>query len=91
VPDILANAGGVAVSYLEWVQNFQNFYWDEEEINHRLTGIMKQSFADVWEYAQAQAVPMRLGALMLAVDKVADAVQQRGIWPKVQREGSRLR
>lgn len=80
-PDILANAGGVAVSYLEWVQNLQNFYWDEEEINQRLTSIMKQSFAGVWDYAQAQAVPMRLGAMMLAVDKVAEAVQQRGIWP----------
>ncbi|MGE5602000.1 MAG: Glu/Leu/Phe/Val family dehydrogenase [Nitrososphaerales archaeon] len=81
VPDILANAGGVAVSYLEWVQNLQNFYWDEDEINQRLTGFLKQSFAGVWDYARAQAVPMRLGALMLAVDKVAEAVQQRGIWP----------
>ncbi len=81
VPDILANAGGVAVSYLEWVQNLQNFYWEEDEINQRLTSIMKQSFAGVWDYAQAQDVPMRLGALMLAVDKVAEAVQQRGIWP----------
>ena len=52
VPDILANAGGVAVSYLEWVQNLQNFYWEEDEINQRLTGIMKQSFAGVWDYAQ---------------------------------------
>ena len=81
VPDILANAGGVAVSYLEWVQNLQNFYWEEEEINQRLTGIMKQSFAGVWDYSKAQGVPMRLGAMMLAVDKVAEAVQQRGIWP----------
>jgi glutamate dehydrogenase (NAD(P)+) len=81
VPDILANAGGVAVSYLEWVQNLQNFYWDEDEINHRLTGIMKQSFAGVWDFAKAQMVPLRMGALMLAVDKVAEAVQQRGIWP----------
>jgi glutamate dehydrogenase (NAD(P)+) len=81
VPDILANAGGVVVSYLEWVQNLQNFYWEEDEINQRLTSIMKQSFADVWDYARAQAVPMRLGAMMLAVDKVAEAVQQRGIWP----------
>ncbi len=81
VPDILANAGGVATSYLEWVQNLQNFYWDEEEVNQRLTGIMKGSFNNVWDYSQAQAVPMRMGAMMLAVDKVAAVVQQRGIWP----------
>lgn len=81
VPDILANAGGVTVSYLEWVQDLQNFYWDEDVVNQRLTGIMKRSFAEVWDYARAQAVPLRLGALMLALGKVAEAVQQRGIWP----------
>ena len=81
VPDILANAGGVATSYLEWVQNLTYFYWDEDEVNQRLTGIMKGSFAGVWDYSKAQGVPMRLGAMMLAVDKVAGAAQQRGIWP----------
>ena len=81
VPDILANAGGVAISYLEWVQDLQNFYWEEEEVNQRLTGIMKGSFNNVWDYSKAQAAPMRMGAMMLAVDMVAEAVQQRGIWP----------
>lgn len=81
VPDILANAGGVAASYLEWVQNLQNFYWEEDEINQRLTSIMKRSFAGVWDFSLAQPVPMRLGAMMLAVAKVAETAQQRGIWP----------
>lgn len=81
VPDILANAGGVAVSYLEWVQDLQNFFWEEEEVNRQLTSIMTRSFRDVWNFAEAQDVPLRLGAMMLAVDKVAEAVQARGIWP----------
>jgi len=81
VPDILANAGGVATSYLEWVQNLQNFYWEEDEVNQRLTSIMKRSFAGVWDFSRAQPVPMRLGAMMLAVSKVAETAQQRGIWP----------
>jgi glutamate dehydrogenase (NAD(P)+) len=81
VPDILANAGGVVVSYLEWVQDLQNFFWEEEEVNRQLNTIMVHSFRDVWDFSQAQDVPLRLGALMLAVDKVAEAVQARGIWP----------
>lgn len=81
VPDILANAGGVAVSYLEWVQDLQNFFWEEDEVNRQLNAIMVRSFREVWDFAQAQDVPLRQGALMLAVDKVAEAVQARGIWP----------
>lgn len=81
VPDILANAGGVVVSYLEWVQDLQNFFWEEEEVNQQLTNIMVRSFREVWGYSEAQEVPLRLGALMLAVDKVAEAVRSRGIWP----------
>jgi glutamate dehydrogenase (NAD(P)+) len=81
VPDILANAGGVVVSYLEWVQDLQNFFWEEEEVNHQLNAIMVRSFREVWDFSLAQDVPLRLGALMMAVDKVADAVQVRGIWP----------
>jgi glutamate dehydrogenase/leucine dehydrogenase len=80
VPDILANAGGVVVSYLEWVQDLQNFFWEEDEVNQQLNSIMVHSFRDVWDFSQAQGVPMRQGALMLAVDKVAEAVQARGIW-----------
>ncbi len=81
VPDILANAGGVAVSYLEWVQDLQNFFWNEDEVNRQLQAIMIQSFRAVWDFSQAHDVPMRLGAYMVAVDKVADALQARGIWP----------
>lgn len=81
VPDILANAGGVVVSYLEWVQDLQNFFWEEEEVNRNLNSLMVRSFREVWGFSEAQAVPLRMGAQMLAVDKVAEAVQARGVWP----------
>jgi glutamate dehydrogenase (NAD(P)+) len=81
VPDILANAGGVAVSYLEWVQDLQRFFWEEDEVNRQLHAIMVRSFREIWDFSEAQGVPLRLGALMVAVDKVAEAVQARGIWP----------
>jgi glutamate dehydrogenase (NAD(P)+) len=81
VPDILANAGGVVVSYLEWVQDLQVFFWDESEVNAKLQRIMVDSFRDVWEFSQAQQVPLRLGACMRAVDKVASAVRERGVFP----------
>jgi glutamate dehydrogenase (NAD(P)+) len=81
VPDILANAGGVVVSYLEWVQDLQSFFWNEDEVNHQLNAIMVHSFKEVWDYSEAQGVPLRLGAAMLAVDRVASVVQARGIFP----------
>lgn len=81
VPDILANAGGVIVSYFEWVQNLQFFFWGEKEVNHNLERIMVQSFENVWEVSHEQQVPLRLGAYMMAVDKVARAVRDRGIFP----------
>jgi glutamate dehydrogenase (NAD(P)+) len=81
VPDILANAGGVIVSYFEWVQDLQNYFWDEDEVNSRLKKIMVRSFGEVWDFSQAQRVPMRLGANMLAVGRVAEAVSTRGIFP----------
>lgn len=81
VPDILANAGGVVVSYFEWVQDLQFYFWDEDEVNKNLKRIMTKSFAKVWDYSQEQGVPMRMGAYMLAVDKVANAVQERGMFP----------
>jgi glutamate dehydrogenase (NAD(P)+) len=81
VPDILANAGGVVVSYLEWVQDLQHFFWEEDEVNRHLKSIMERSFREVWDFSRAQEVPMRTGAVMLAVGKVAEAVQARGIWP----------
>ncbi|MFC2030641.1 Glu/Leu/Phe/Val dehydrogenase [Chloroflexota bacterium] len=81
VPDILANAGGVIVSYFEWVQDLQNFFWEEEEVNSRLECIMVRSFKEVWDFCQEKRVPLRLGANMLAVSRVAGAVQTRGIFP----------
>jgi glutamate dehydrogenase (NAD(P)+) len=81
VPDILANAGGVIVSYFEWVQDLQNFFWEEEEVNRRLERIMVRSFGEVWDFSQKRAVPLRLGASMLAVSRVAESVQARGIFP----------
>jgi glutamate dehydrogenase (NAD(P)+) len=81
VPDILANAGGVVVSYFEWVQDLQCFFWDEEEVNQNLERIMTRSFRQVWDFSQEQSVPMRLGAYMLAVERVANAVISRGVFP----------
>jgi glutamate dehydrogenase (NAD(P)+) len=81
VPDILANAGGVVVSYFEWVQDMQCFFWEEAEVNRQLERIMVQSAQKVWALSQDQGVPMRLGAYMLAVNEVAATVQMRGIFP----------
>jgi glutamate dehydrogenase (NAD(P)+) len=81
VPDILANAGGVVVSYFEWVQDLQYYFWNEEEVNRNLENIMVRSFNQVWDYSQAQKVPLRMGAYMLAVEKVASAIQNRGMFP----------
>ena len=81
VPDIVANAGGVTVSYFEWVQDIQYFFWSEEDINQKLEKIMVKSFDDVFHYAEAQKVPMRLAANMLAISRVAEALADRGIFP----------
>ncbi len=81
VPDILANAGGVTVSYFEWVQDLQSFFWDEDEINHRLKLVMDASFNAVNERAQAHKIPLRLAANILAIERVAEATRLRGIYP----------
>lgn len=81
VPDILANAGGVVVSYFEWVQDLQCFFWDEAEVNRNLKRIMVRSFKEVWDFSRQQKVGLRLGAYMMAVDRVASAVRSRGIFP----------
>ena len=81
VPDILANAGGVTVSYFEWVQGLQSFFWDEDDINHRLERIMVSSFDQVYELAQERAISLRLAAYLVAVRRVADASLTRGIYP----------
>jgi glutamate dehydrogenase (NAD(P)+) len=81
IPDVLANAGGVTVSYFEWVQDLQSFFWDEHEINHRLKLVMDASFNAVNERAQAHKIPLRLAANILAIERVAEATRLRGIYP----------
>ena len=81
VPDILANAGGVTVSYFEWVQGLQEFFWSEEEINERLERIMQRSFSSVLDLALKHGVALRTAAYMVAVKRVADATLMRGIYP----------
>ena len=81
VPDILCNAGGVTVSYFEWVQGLQFFFWSEREINVKLREIMTRSFEDVLNKAQQKTVSMRLAALILAIERVAAATRLRGIYP----------
>ena len=81
LPDILANAGGVTVSYFEWVQDLQELFWDEDEVNRRLQKIMVKAFEDVYRTATIYDVDLRTGAYILAVDRVATATKVRGIWP----------
>jgi glutamate dehydrogenase len=79
VPDILANAGGVVVSYFEWVQNMHNYYWSLDVVNERLEQIMVRSFEDVWNYSEKYQVDLRTGAFMLGINRVADALRIKGI------------
>ncbi|MEA4884621.1 MAG: Glu/Leu/Phe/Val dehydrogenase [Clostridia bacterium] len=81
VPDILANGGGVVVSYFEWVQNLQNYYWSEQEVNTKLDAIMTKSFAEVWNFSRQKNLSMRTGAYVLSVAKVAEVIRMRSIFP----------
>jgi glutamate dehydrogenase (NAD(P)+) len=81
VPDILANAGGVVVSYFEWVQNLQAFFWEEDDINRRLEDLMRRAYDTVQDVAVSKQVTLRQAAYSLAVGKVAEATQVRGIYP----------
>jgi len=81
VPDVLANAGGVVVSYFEWVQGLQSFFWSEEEVNSQLHAVIDNAFHEVLEVSQREKVDMRTASYMLAVGRVAKAMALRGIYP----------
>src|SRR5882724_4399876 len=80
IPDILGNAGGVTVSYFEWVQDRQGFFWRESEVNERLLDVMENAFDAVVKYAEAHKVNNRIAAYMVAIDRVANALKMRGIY-----------
>lgn len=81
VPDILANAGGVVVSYFEWVQNIQSVSWTEDEVNAKLTDIMTNAFTAVYELSKKRGISLRMAAYLIAMDRVVTAKKMRGIWP----------
>lgn len=81
LPDVIANAGGVTVSYFEWVQDFSSFFWSEEEINARLVRIMKDAFAGVWDVAQTHQVSLRTATFIVACKRILHARELRGLYP----------
>ena len=81
VPDILANAGGVVVSYFEWVQDAQRHFWDLDEVNQKMGAIMVRSFNEVLTLSQKEEVSMREAAMLPAVQGVGEAIRDRGVYP----------
>ena len=81
VPDVLANAGGVTVSYFEWVQDFSSFFWTEDEINSRLDRIMSEAFQSIWEVAAQRKVTLRTATFIAACERILQARQLRGLYP----------
>ncbi|ALD89645.1 glutamate dehydrogenase (NAD(P)+) [Cupriavidus gilardii CR3] len=80
-PDVIANAGGVTVSYFEWVQDFSSFFWTEEEINQRLVRIMQEAFRSIWQVAQENKVTLRTAAFIIACTRILQAREMRGLYP----------
>ncbi len=81
MPDILANAGGVTVSYMEWVQDLQSFFWEEDEVIRRLEQIMRRAFAEMWDTADRERATLREAAYLVGVRRVIEAMETRGIFP----------
>ncbi|CAN7203802.1 Glu/Leu/Phe/Val dehydrogenase [Acidovorax sp. LjRoot118] len=81
LPDVIANAGGVTVSYFEWVQDFSSFFWSEDEINARLVRIMQDAFAGVWQVAQEHKVSLRTATFIVACQRILHAREMRGLYP----------
>ena len=81
LPDILANAGGVVVSYFEWVQGLQEYFWKEAEVNAKLNDIITRAFNETWATRESKQTSMRLAAYGLAVQRVAEATTTRGLYP----------
>ncbi len=81
LPDVIANAGGVTVSYFEWVQDFSSFFWSEDEINARLVRIMKDAFAAIWQVAEENKVSLRTATFIVACKRILQARELRGLYP----------
>jgi glutamate dehydrogenase (NAD(P)+) len=81
LPDVIANAGGVTVSYFEWVQDFSSFFWSEDDINARLVRIMKEAFAGIWQVAQDNQVTLRTATFIVACKRILHARELRGLYP----------
>jgi len=81
VPDVIANAGGVTVSYFEWVQDFSSYFWSEEEINERLIRIMKGAFESIWQVAEDKRVSLRTATFIVACERILRARDLRGLYP----------
>ena len=81
IPDVLCNAGGVTVSYFEWVQDFSSFFWSEDDINQRLVRIMREAFAAIWQVADEHRVSLRTATFIVACSRILHARELRGLYP----------